>query len=206
MNWNTINSIVGMSKKDKRRKRRKREETPRQQRMRAREANQRKNHTRQRRGGRFMGMVAIMMLTVVLLPSCKVSSGAYGARDGIVLCQATMIEAEGKAPYPVATGGNTIRQGSCDGEAFTSVQLSLKVRLHRVDAIINGFVFSTVCGQSETVVLANTSGFHLTASNQSCFIAPGHVMFAESEAEGYIGNWGPYESTQRSPHEELTLP
>lgn len=151
-------------------------------------------------------LIPLLAICVLALPSCKYSSGVYGARDGIVLCQSTIIEAAGKSPYPVATGTNSIRQGSCNGEAWTSAQLLLKVRLHRVDAVIGGIVLSTVCGQSETVVLGQASGFHLSAVNESCSLAPGAVLFAESEVHGYIGNWGPYESTQRSPHEELSLP
>lgn len=208
MDWNKIDHIIGMSKKEKRRERRKREITPRQQRMRTKEA-KRKMHTRTRQRGRLsrFAIVPLLLVAILTLPSCKYNTGAYAGYNGVVLCQTTAIDTAEK-PYPIAHGANTARYGSCDGEAFITTQLTVTVYLFHVEANIDGFIISRLCNGNGPITLYGTSGFKLSASDTwDCpGGGPGDEYFARSLVRGYIDIIGPFESWQDSPIEQWTLP
>jgi hypothetical protein len=151
-------------------------------------------------------LIPLLAICVLALPSCRVSSGVYGAKDGIVLCQATAIDVAEK-PYPIAHGVNVGRYANCNGEEYVSPHLTVTVYLHHVETNVDGFIISRVCNSSGPIALAQTSGFKVsTADTWDCpGGAPGETFFAESLVRGYIGN-SYYESWQRSPHEVWTLP
>lgn len=153
-------------------------------------------------------LVALLAVAALMLPSCKVSSGAYAATDGIVLCQATAIDVDQK-PYPLAHAINVGRYASCNGEEYVAPLLSVTTYLFHVEAFLpGGGTVNRLCHSTGPVTLASTSGLKVSTSDTwDCpGGAPGEYFFARSLVRGRIGAHAEVTSWQDSPVEQWTLP
>jgi hypothetical protein len=152
-------------------------------------------------------VLAIVAVLALVTSGCKYASGPYAAKDGIVLCMISAVDVAAKT-VPQAHGGNSGRYASCNGDAYTSPQLTMTVHLFHVEAIVGGLVISRACGSSGPVTLGQTSGFTITTSGiGGCAGANiGDLFYAEGFARGYIGGSYYESAVQKSPMEQWTLP